>query len=482
MEDPFEVFKDFFNQKFGKSLIIKGRPGTGKTTFGLELASRLYENQPIHFLSSRFNDEPLKDAFPFIDQISYRINKENFSYTEDFKYVSTESLKKLEKLLEEKNLNSDFTGSSGLIFDIKEVIPELNAIYTFVEKNFELGPVVILDSIEAIAQKYSIDETTLFSILQNDLVEKSGAGLIVVLESTQNDKLEYFSDGVISLSMEIDRNYMIRYMRIEKLRGLSLGSTPFFSYSLLNGRFTLFPIISVSYPTHKIPMLSDNEESKDSVDMGVSAISKVLPMNKRTVDIGSLVLIHRMVISDRTDIAVNLIKNSLVRRTISEGRGVIDVSSSSYESAKIFSLTMEPEQLKHYITAEKTKRTNPSVINLEGAKMTEDFTSEAIEYFTGSSKRPNVYIFSTDFLNFTYGENFIGDFLTILNEIRLTGTVFMICDEDFYKKLSHHATFSLHIRDKDGFIFLNSGGNKHFSVQSLVDQSGWPSYDLIESV
>lgn len=122
------------------------------------------------------------------------------------------------------------------------------------------------------------------------------------------------------------------------------------------------------------------------------------------------------------------------------------------------------------------------MINLEGAKMTEDFTSEAIEYFTGSSKRPNVYIFSTDFLNFTYGENFIGDFLTILNEIRLTGTVFMICDEDFYKKLSHHATFSLHIRDKDGFIFLNSGGNKHFSVQSLVDQSGWPSYDLIESV
>lgn len=138
MEDPFEVFKDFFNQKFGKSLIIKGRPGTGKTTFSLELASRLYENQPIHFLSSRFNDEPLKDAFPFIDQISYRINKENFSYTEDFKYVSTESLKKLEKLLEEKNLNSDFTGSSGLIFDIKEVIPELNAIYTFVEKILNL--------------------------------------------------------------------------------------------------------------------------------------------------------------------------------------------------------------------------------------------------------------------------------------------------------------------------------------------------------
>ncbi len=482
MDDPFEVFQDFFNQKFGKSLIIKGRPGTGKTTFSLELASRLYEKQPVHFLSSRFNDEPLKESFPFMEKVSYRINKENFSYTEDFQYVSTESLKKLEKLLEEKNLNSDFSGSSGLIFDIKEVIPELNAIYTFVEKNFDLGPVVILDSIEAIAQKYSIDETTLFSILQNDLVERSGAGLIIVLESTQNDKLEYFSDGVISLSMEIDRNYMIRYMRIEKLRGLSLGSTPFFSYSLLNGRFTLFPIISVSYPPEMIPNPEKAEESVDAVDMGVESIAKVLPMNKRTVELGSLVLIHRMEISDRTDIAVNLIKNSLIRATILEGRSVIDVSSSSYETAKILNRAMDPIHLKHYITAEKTRRTTPSVINLEGTSMIDDFTKEAIEYYTGDSKGPNVYIFSTDFLNFTYGEDFIGDFLSILNEKRLTGTVFLICDEDFYIKLSHHATFSLHLQDKDGFIFINSGGNRHFSVQVVVKEGGWPSYELIESV
>ncbi|MHB1440996.1 MAG: gas vesicle protein GvpD P-loop domain-containing protein [Cuniculiplasma sp.] len=482
MIDQFERFQEFFNQKFGKSLIIKGRPGTGKTTFSLELASKLYESQPIHFLSSRFNDEPLKDAFPFIDKISYRINKEAFTYTDEFQYVSTDSLKKLEKLLEEKNLNSEFTGSSGLIFDIKEVIPELNAIYSFVEKNFDLGPVVILDSIEAIAQKYSIDETTLFSILQNDLVEKSGAGLIVVLESTQHDKLEYFSDGVISLSMEIDRNYMIRYMRVEKLRGLSLGSTPFFSYSLLNGRFTLFPIISVSYPTEKLPSMPSKGENPGSVSMGVEAIAKVMPQNKSSVDVGSLVLIHRTEISDRTDIAVNLIKNSLIRQTISEGRGVIDVSSSSYETSKILNDIAEPDVLKHYITAKTTKRTDSSIINLEGHKMTEDFNNEAIEYFTGASKKPNVYIFSTDFLNFTYGESFIGDFLTILNEIRLTGTVFMICDEDFFKKLSHHATFTLHLRDKDGFIFLNSGGNKHFSVQTVIDEYGWPSYDLIESV
>jgi KaiC/GvpD/RAD55 family RecA-like ATPase len=482
MADPFEVFREFFNQKFGKSLIIKGRPGTGKTTFTLELASRLFQNQPIHFLSSRFNDEPLKDSFPFIEKISYRINKEKFQFKSDFKYVSTDSLKKLETILEEKNVNNDFTGSSGLIFDITEVIPELNAIYSFVEENFDLGPVVVLDSIEAIAQKYGIDETTLFSILQNDLVEKSGAGLIVVLESTANDKLEYFSDGVISLSMEIDRNYMVRYMRIEKLRGLSLGSTPFFSYSLLNGRFSLFSIFSVDYPTKKIALPEKDPESLNSINMGAPDISKLLPFNSDDVDIGSLVLIHRMEISDRTDLVVNLIKNTLIRRTIADQRGVVDISSSSYESSKILNATTDSDFLKHYITAEKTKRTNPYVINLEGASLTADFNSEVIEYFTGASKKPNAYIFSTDFLHFTYGENFIGDFLTILNEIRITGTVFLICDDEFFKKLSHHATITMHIRDKDGFIFLNSGGNKHFAIQSIGDGTDWPQYKLIESV
>ncbi len=482
MNDPLDIFHDFFNQKFGKSLIIEGRPGTGKTTFTLELASRIRAEQPIYFLSSRFTDEPLQEYFPFINEISYRVNKDKFTFTEQFKYVSTDSLKKLEKLMEEKNVDRDFSGMNGLIFDIKEVIPELNAMYSFVDANFDLGPIVIMDSIEGIAQKYDIDASTLFSIIQNDLVEKSGAGLIVVLESTTNEKLEYFSDGVVSLTLKSDNNYLVRIMTIEKLRGISLGSMPFFSYSLLNGRFSLFPILFGDYPASQISLPPPENDNNGTVSLGNEDIANVIPSGKNFVDVGDLVLIHRMEISDRTDYAVNLIKNSLIRRTIADERGVIDASSSNYESSKIFTNTTDAEHLRHYITAAKTKRTNPSVINLEGKSLLEDFTGEAIEYFTGASKKPNVYIFSTDFLNFTYGDKFIGDFLAILNEIRLTGSVFLICDNDFYEKIGHHATFSIHIHEKEGFTFLNSSGNTHFNIQMYKDELGWASYKLIESV
>lgn len=482
MGEPLDIFHDFFNQNFGKSLVVEGRPGTGKTTFTLELASRIREDKPIFFLSSRFNDEPLQAYFPFINEISYRVNKDKFTFTEHFNYVSTDSLKKFEKLMEEKNTDNDFSRMNGLIFDIKEVIPELNAMYSFVEANIERSPIVIIDSIEGMAQKYDIDSPTLFSIIQNDLVEKSGAGFIVVLESSTNEKLEYFSDGVVRLELKSDNNYLVRIMTIEKLRGISLGSTPIFSYSLLNGRFSLFPILFGDYPASQIPIPPPENDHQSTVSLGNEYIGKVIPSGKNVVDVGDLVLIHRMEPSDRTDYAVNLIKNSLIRRTIADERGVIDASSSNYESSKIFRNTTDAEHLMHYITAAKTKATSPSVINLEGKSLLEDFTMEAIEYFTGTSKKPNVYIFSTDFLNFTYGNMFIGDFLAILNEIRLTGSVFLICDNDFYEKIGHHATFAIHIHEKEGFTFLNSIGNSHFNIQMYTDEFGWASYRLIEAV
>ena len=102
MADPFDVFKAFFNQRFGKSLAVKGNPGTGKTTFCLELASQMIGIQPVMYLSSRFTDEPLKDQFPFIEEISYRFDPSKYTAMKTVKYVNTDHLEKLEKSMEEK--------------------------------------------------------------------------------------------------------------------------------------------------------------------------------------------------------------------------------------------------------------------------------------------------------------------------------------------------------------------------------------------
>lgn len=482
MNDAFEIFRTFFNQKYGKSLVVKGNPGSGKTTFSLELAAKLVDSQPIHYLSSRFTDEPLKENFDFIDQISYRMKQRESEGKKDLKYVSTESLKKLEGIIEETNMKKDNDFSGGLVFDITEVIPEINEIYNFVEKNIDRSPLIILDSIEALAEKYHIDSTLIFSVFQNDLVEKSGAGLVVVLESTGNERLEYYSDGVVSLNNRIVQNYLVRKLRIEKLRGISIGSLPIYSYTLLNGRFTIFDSLNLDYPRRKIGMPGVAEIPPNKVPLGGEEIGKLLQRGGNAVDLGSIVLFHRNTISDRTEMAVDLLKNSLVRTTIADGRGAMDVSSSSYETLKVLMSTTEPDYLTHYITAEKTKRTNQFIINLEGKSMISDFPMEVIEFFMASSKRPNVYIFSTDFLNFTYGENFIGELLSLINELRVTGIIVIIADDNYYSKLSHYAYLTIHFMDVEGCIYLNTGSDDHFVIETKIDDNGWTDYKLTKTV
>jgi hypothetical protein len=141
---------------------------------------------------------------------------------------------------------------------------------------------------------------------------------------------------------------------------------------------------------------------------------------------------------------------------------------------------VESDLLKHYITAERTKRSNPYVINLEGKSMFADFPNEVIDFFMSSSVRPNIYIFSTDFLSFTYGPNFIGELINIINEIRITGIVVIVADNEYYEKLSHYSGLTIHFSEVSGSILVSSGTNKLFVMNIEKDKEGWPIIKLTE--
>ncbi|EQD28688.1 transcriptional regulator, gvpD related protein, partial [mine drainage metagenome] len=168
------------------------------------------------------------------------------------------------------------------------------------------------------------------------------------------------------------------------------------------------------------------------------------------------------------------------KRTISEGRGVIDVTSSSYETSRTLVSVVDTDLLKHYITAERTKRSNPYVINLEGKSMFADFPNEVIDFFMSSSVRPNVYFFSTDFLSFTYGPTFIGELINIINEIRITGIVVIIADNEYYEKLSHYSGLTIHFLESSGSVLVSSGTNKLFTLKVSKDEEDWPTIELTE--
>ncbi|MDS0257702.1 ATPase [Thermoplasmatales archaeon AK] len=338
------------------------------------------------------------------------------------------------------------------------------------------SPLIVIDSIEALSEKYDISSQLLFSVLYADIVERSEGNLIFILEATENPKLEYFADGVISMDYSVIDDFLVRIASIEKLRGISIGSSPKFLYTLSDGRCRAFTKNMIIYPEKKIEVTRGDVTEQFYVPILSSDFHKLTKSGESEVSLGSVIMLHRQGNSDDVDAVVNLFKNNLM------GRGVIDATSSSYETSNVLSNCLDADAMKHYITAEKSKRSNSYVINLEGKSILEDFPNDVIDFFMSSSARPHLYFFSTDFMLFTYGENFFGDLINLLNSIRPTGAVFIITDDNIFNKISHYASLILHFREVNGYTFVNSNKNRSFVAGTRYSRDGWPDITLSEIV
>ena len=475
--NPYGIIESFFIQPYGKSLIIKGRPGAGKTTFALGLLERIMDRVPVCYLSGRFSDASLFGTYPWLESISLTNLADKLP--ESINNISTDSLKKLEKLIEEGKMGND---SYGLILNISDLLPEIRAMYSFVEVNQGNSPLIVVDSIESLSEKYDVNEKTLFSMLYSDLVEKSGANLVCILEATENVKLEYFADGVMSMDYVLENDILIRKATIEKLRGVSIGTSPVFFYTLEDGKCRPFSKETILYPENKLSKSKSLNKALFEVPLECSGLPYLIPDKTQKVPLGSLIMLHRVGSSPAVDDVIHLMKNNLIRNAIMQERGVMDVTSSCYETARIMTNSLEPDLLKHYITAEKSKRSNSFIINLEGKGILEDFPNEVIDFFMSSSSRPHLYFFSYDFMRFTYGGSFFGDLMNLANSIRTTGAIFLIVDDESYANISHYASFTIHFRDIGGYIFINSNEKESYLSTVTYDSNDWPDLELHQVV
>ncbi len=472
------LLDQFFDQKYGRSLIIKGKPGAGKTTFALEYMESVMDKVPVCYLSARFSDESLQLTYPWLKDVSIR--NLSTSLKGEIVNASTESLQKLEHMIEEGKVSSGI--DNGLILNITDLLPEVRALYEFVDSNYGSDPLIVIDSIEALSEKYDINYLLLFSMIHADLVEKSGARLVCILEAKENQKLEYFSDGVISMDYSIEEDFLVRRTIVEKLRGVSLGSTPVYLYTLKGGRFFSLDQRQIIYPEKKVKVDKKGKHEQFEVPLDSDDLQKLTKTGSDTVPLGSVIMLHRKGNSTVVNDFVNLVKNNLIKDAILDGRGVIDATSSSYETSRILVNSMDSETMKHYITAEKSKRANSFVINLEGKGIVEDFPNDVIDFFMSASSRPDLYFFSTDFLMFTYGRDFFGDLVNLINSIRPTGAIVIITDDEYYEKISHYSNFTMHFKEVSGYAVVNSAPKVFYVAMPEFNNDGWPSLVMHEIV
>lgn len=221
---PSEIVR-FLENAGGHSLIVRGNAGTGKTTFVLQVAEEFKERQRAHYLSTRVSDSSLLRQFPWLGE--RLIAREETGTRRRSGFGRLKGMVTGDLVVPRKEMT----------VSIGRTMPDLENLYDLVEKGGE-RVLVIIDSIDALADRYELQCRELMIALQRDLVEGQGANLIFVLESNDH-LLDYIGDGVVECSRVEHERRLVREMDLMKLRGVEVQQ-PLYLFSLKGGKFRCF--------------------------------------------------------------------------------------------------------------------------------------------------------------------------------------------------------------------------------------------------
>ncbi|MCK5039009.1 MAG: hypothetical protein KAS16_07915 [Thermoplasmata archaeon] len=410
---------DFFAQAGGRSLIIKGGPGTGKTTFALELTEVMQDTFNTMYISSRVDEIALGDHFPWLKK---DIVQKEFSFmTEQRRRMMAEEGKtivnrnELDKLESRVEMGEEFDDEGDIedyqppsygaedgqvVFDMAMILPEIDMVYEAVEKALPQRSLVIIDSIEALSEKYGISSRKLIYTLQKDLVEHTKTNLIFILEKSDHTDLEFLSDGVLKLESAKYDNRRLRRMDLIKLRGVKI-STPALLFTLMGGHFRFFDITSEPII---LPSESSMEESSCDLD---KLLYSVKPSSINLLEMGDGV--------DTSIILKVLVKR--IASSISQGFGVyvllpgrVSIEDIEHELSRSGFTEENMKCLKFLEMAEMGGNLGQSnMIPIEGESIHDDFRWDAISHSLYDLGKPYTAMICFDTLKSIYGpDSYLG--------------------------------------------------------------------------
>jgi energy-coupling factor transporter ATP-binding protein EcfA2 len=311
MSIPGEI-KDFFQIEKGQTLLIKGLPGTGKTTLALEIMNSLCEDRNGMYISTRVDPRRLYAINPWIKEVLRPKNVVNATQT---------------KLLE---------SLKGMGKDLSNYYAVLDFFKVFFDETEEMdNPMIIIDSWDAVLNytAHLIGESQ-HSFEQNicEFARDLDTHLIFVSEFANVMPLDYIVDGVVTMEQfrlpgyakGSMRTRYVRQIKLDKLRGVEIGQKTY-TVTLHEGRFRFFE----PYREHKDALIASDgvrvpDLSKDRISTGIPDLDTVTgglkygSCNVLEIDHG----VGKRYYQILTALASNAIKN---------GRGVFILPSLGYQ-------------------------------------------------------------------------------------------------------------------------------------------------------
>lgn len=452
--------------------MIKGEAGTGKTTMVLQMIESLSDQQPEYYLSSRVSDAALYRQFPWLRE---RVERNQLmragmaflrrsSKREEGRrkldlaepHVDRCELNRLEGQIEAGELGSEseeegptINPDGSITLELGSMLPELEMAYDIVESNLPLRTLIVLDSIEALAENYGIPAYRIMNALQKDLVEKAGTNVIFVMETAERSHLDYLGDGIVILRNALQGEDRVRTIDIEKLRGSSIRNWRYL-FTLDGGRMTVIAR-DVDLEGPLLPR-SDEALPPDKTSLGWRELDRVFG----GAPLGSLTLLE---IGQRSPLGLlERIESTLVAQHLSAGRGVIWYPQRTLDLNKLpEKLGDAPLNSLHVLDTSGVEESFPFLKKMEGEDLGNDLRWDSLKYLLKGSKEPYVSILGLDALMSAYGDDVVPTLIQHVDLMRRGGHIVIIEANEGTTgsdALSHQARLHLRVGNMNGSIFL----------------------------
>ena len=337
-----EELRRFFLATGGHSLILRGNAGVGKTTFALQAIEEIDEIDNSFYFSTRVSDTLLLTQFPWLAKKVYGEDVGDSVQTEMLRQQEDELI---EEAAAKATADDDaaepkrpwfsrmkLVWGTGINLRMGQNLQQnrvdlepLVKIYEALERCGNERTLVVLDSVDAMAETCGINQASLITTIQKDMVERRRSDFIFILES--NDRyLDYLGDGVIELSVSDHHRRRLREMSLLKLRGTPIGQ-PKYLFTLNGARIRTFsdrPETEVM-KRRWVPI----PDSSGRVSLGMKDLDRMM---QNGVPPGSIVLVELG--PDVPPGACNLLEQSVVANFASLGRGVLWVPTKKETSGE----------------------------------------------------------------------------------------------------------------------------------------------------